>query len=294
MKYLIFSALILSTLLIPQLHTVLAKLSSKAQNKCESIFVRDDRFKSESAALICGKNFSDKEKQQMLIKLSLIHIFVVSGAHLLLLETLLTWLGFTQMWIYPLLLLYGFCCGLNPPIVRALIAYEMKQLSHRQNFNWSPLIIALISYLISIIWLQRPGDYLSLLLSTAAAFALCVGKGAFQQQLLIYFFSSLILTGFGLLHPLTIFYNLLLGPLIGFIFVPGAALAIIHQALADLFYLLLKVFYWVGEILIQPIDEIQSFPHYEKSIVVIILIALSLIHIVSHFIQVNQKRKTAN
>ncbi len=294
MKYLIFTALILSTRIYPTMHTHLANLASSTQKKCESIFAIDDRFKSESAALICGKNISDKQKQKMLIKLSLIHIFVVSGAHLILLESFLLWLGLTQMWIYPLLIFYGFCCGLNPPIVRALIAFEMKQLSKQNNFNWSPLMVAFFSFLISIAWLECQGDYFSLLLSAAAALALCIGKGVIQQQVFIYLFSSLLLTGFGLLHPLSIVYNLILGPIIGFIFVPAAALSIIHPLLAEVFYVLLKIFYQLGHILVQPIDELQTFPKYQPITFVFILISLGLIHICSYKFQVSQKRRTAN
>lgn len=294
MKYLIFSALILSTALLPQMHTVLAKYSSASQRKCESIFATDDRFKSESAALICGTNISNKEKKNLLIKLSLIHIFVVSGAHLILLESLLTWIGLTQMWIYPLLIFYGFCCGLNPPIVRALIAYEMRQFSNRQNFNWSPLMIAFISYCISIPWLENQGDYFSLLLSASAAFALCIGQGAIQQQILIYLLTSLLLTGVGLLHPLSILFNLLLGPIIGFLFVPAAACSILHPIFADFFYFILKLFYQLGHVLVQPIDELHSFPKYQLSTFIIILIIVGGVHIGYYKLQMIQKRKKAN
>lgn len=293
MKHLLFSALILSSALLPTMHTLLAKISYQSQKKCEFIFVLDDRFKTESAALICGKNFSDKEKQKLLMKLSLIHIFVVSGAHILLLESFLSFIGLSAFLTYPLLIFYGFCCGLNPPIVRALIAFELKNFSKANNLNWPPLVIGLLSCLVSLAWLTRSGDYLSLLLSVAAAFALSIGKNRFHQQILIYFFSSLILTGSGLLHPLTIIYNLVLGPIIEFLFVPLAVLARLHFIFADFFYYLLRVFYWLGEVIAQPIGDNRQNSFYEIHILQLFIFVSLMTHFFFYFLQIQKKRKAA-
>ena len=115
----------------------------------------------------------------------------------------------------------------------------------------------------------------------------------FFHLILIYFFSSLILTGSGLLHPLTIIYNLVLGPIIEFLFVPLAVLARLHFIFADFFYYLLRVFYWLGEVIAQPIGDNRQNSFYEIQILQLFILISLMTHFFFYFLQTQKKRKAA-
>ncbi|NCN41368.1 hypothetical protein GW916_08975 [bacterium] len=145
------------------LQPFMLRLSQSLQSICESRF-NNEIYGAWKAALICGTSLGSAHLSQELKSLGLIHLIVVSGAHLVFLENALNLLlkplpkRITRWSLPPILFLYSLFAGLQPPLVRALFS----------RLPISPLFLRfLVSGVLSVLFFKELS--LSLTLSWAAS-----------------------------------------------------------------------------------------------------------------------------
>lgn len=182
----------------------------------------DSEFLELYAALICGQAISTGTYRQLFIDTGLIHLLVVSGAHLHFMEGWLKWLpDRSRLW------LLGFYCwftSFGPPVVRAWLRRLCDHLGRR--LGASPLQMELVTLLLIIAvcpgWLWSR----SFLMCWLCALALCLPPLVPKAPNI-----SLSLACYILLFPFcpgtpaTILCNIIVTPIVGAILFPMCALA---------------------------------------------------------------------
>lgn len=235
MIIILITALSLST---PFSEALLQKMSSVAavfHKKCLQTLPQTSKHPEALAALTCGEKITDKKLQQNLSKTSLIHIFVVSGSHLILFDQLLSILKIPYLLRFLFLSFYSLCIGWQAPAVRALLGLGLRRIQQSTALNFPSDLLVLITGIVTLILFPSWWSSLSLLMSWCAALALCMvptlrikkpwAKGL-AAQLSILIFMSAPLWGLGSLHPLSIIYNLFLGPVVAFLLLPLSILSL--------------------------------------------------------------------
>jgi competence protein ComEC len=201
---------------------------------------------AELRALICAENFSTLAGSGLYISAGLIHLFVVSGAHLILLEKILKPVISTGA-LLVFLSVYALACGLNPPVTRSLIAFLLAAWLSQKNINWPQhlkiLIVGLCTLLFHSEWILS----VSLQLSWLAAFLVSAfsaffssGTPLFRQWLFfIGMFPTLVF--FQVPGPTSILLNLFLAPVLELVLFPLALLVAVFNFLHPVFDLLIAL-----------------------------------------------------
>jgi ComEC/Rec2-related protein len=187
-------------------------------------FNNGGEFHSIYESLACGSRMDNPEFDRIFKDLGLIHYFVVSGFHLIYLESVLNYFDFlkkSQWKISFLLVVFAFSTGFNPPVVRSLVALFLKWHIEKKELRTGAIQQVLISILIVLVlnpsWLTS----VSLHLSWAAALALSL-RIANPALLLatLYFFIFPILSQFQIAHPLSPLVSFLFGFVFSFLYFP--------------------------------------------------------------------------
>lgn len=199
----------------------------------------NSNYLPELKALVCAENFTGLHQSELYVASGLIHLFVVSGSHLVLLEKIFNFVVLKnrnlRFIIYFLLVTYSLMCKLNPPVCRCLIAFAVSEFLYGRNIHWPAhfklLIVGFLTVTLSPDWI----DSLSLQLSWLASFVVALelkNNGLhtiFLRQILFFIILSPTVIFFqntSFTHLLT---NLLLAPLAEYILFPLALLTwIIH------------------------------------------------------------------
>ena len=175
-------------------------------------------------ALVCGQKLPHGEMKQLFVKGGLIHLTVVSGAHLIFLERL--WLKLPlpkkakKKGLSFFLILYALASQLNPPVLRALFSFFLSQLSQKQKLFWSPAGIILLSALLCLIYNKNWLDSVSLQLSVLASLLYSFSKSSLKKCFFIYLFTLPLLNRWQTLPPLTVLINWILAPIISGLLFP--------------------------------------------------------------------------
>lgn len=242
MAIIISIALALST---PLSVIVLKNISTQADSfhkKCLQLLPKDSIHSESLAALTCGEKITERNLLLNLSKTSLIHIFIVSGSHLILFEQFLGILKMPYFLRFSFLFIYSLAVGWQGPAVRALVGLGLKHLL-RQSYCYVPADLAVLATgLMTLFLFPTWWGSLSLQMSWCAALALTIPAllrvrstviKACTAQAAILVLMSVPLWGLGSLHPLSIAYNLFLAPLIAFLLLPLSVLTIfIHPAVS--------------------------------------------------------------
>ncbi|MCZ0931970.1 MAG: ComEC/Rec2 family competence protein [Oligoflexia bacterium] len=202
----------------------LSALSSEVHEIC----LNQLNFKSSLSgiykALVCGKRLPSGEIKQLFVKGGLVHLTVVSGAHLIFLENL--WLKLplpktAKSWGLSLfLILYALASQLHPPVLRALFSFFLCQFSQKWKLFWSPAGITLLSALFCLIYNKDWIDSSSLQLSVLACLVYSISKSSLKKAFFIYLSLLPILNRWQNLHPLSVLINWTLAPIIGGLLFP--------------------------------------------------------------------------
>ena len=172
-----------------------------------------------SEALICGKRLPISSSiRSIFVQGGLIHLMVVSGAHLIFLERFLNKLPLGRVKtpvICMTLTLYALMSGLNPPVLRALFAFFLFNISKQYKFFWSSFLVNFLSVLLCLFFDPSLSTSTSLKLSFLASFLQAMPVGYFKKCVLIYIFVSPIVNQWQVLSPFTVFINFSLAPFIG-------------------------------------------------------------------------------
>lgn len=163
-------------------------------------------------SFVCGASLKDPFLASSFTQSGLIHVVVVSGAHLIFLEVLLSYLDPRSRFTFPFLALYSLVTGFKPPIARSLLQIMLVKFSERFQLHWSSPLVTMGAGLLTMALL---GSSLSLSLSWLASLALHVPKStALKTQVRIYLLLFPILASLGPAHPLAIVINVLFVPVL--------------------------------------------------------------------------------
>lgn len=237
-------------------------LSQKFQEKCVHFLPKNSQEQQSLASLLCGEKITDTELQKYLQRTSLIHIFVISGSHLILLDELLGILRIPLFVRFIFLGFYSLAVGWQAPAVRALIALGTRHSFKYFRLHLPPDLMVLVAGLVTLILFPPWWDSLSLLMSWCAALALCWGsllrvKSTLPRLLLsqvgIFVFMSAPLWGLGSLHPLSLIYNLLLAPVVSYVLLPLSFLVTLLPSGVFIFDGVMDFFRQSLEVLSEPI-----------------------------------------
>lgn len=169
------------------------------------------------AALICGTRVEDADARRLFLDTGLIHIMVVSGAHLRFLEDRVRWMpGWLRL---SLLGFYCWCTGFGAPVVKALA----RRVLETRLRGWTPVQCEAAAVLVCLLFMPSWIFSRSFLMSwmCALAFTLPPLLPVFDRCAKAY----VLLFAFCAASPLTILWNALLAPLVGEILFPACLLA---------------------------------------------------------------------
>lgn len=161
-------------------------LFSSFHNQCLLLAPANVKSVESLHALVCGKNFTDLAQANLLIASGLIHLFVVSGSHLKILEKIIAHVIKNQFLIFTLLFFYCAVCKFNPPIFRSLISLMILAETQKRNLIWKVENLILISGLFCLILAPTWTNSLSFQMSWIASLSLCVIGYFFQKASLIW------------------------------------------------------------------------------------------------------------
>lgn len=267
MIILLFLALCLSTPLPNSLLINTSATSSVFHEKCLQILPTNSQHLASLASLVCGEKITDQELKKNLSKTSLIHIFVVSGSHLILLDELLGILRIPVIVRFLFLGGYSLAVGWQAPAVRALLGFSTREVLRRRRVYLPADLAVLATGFLTLILFPSWWESLSLQMSWCAALALSWHsilrvKNTFARtvlsQLSIFFFMSAPLWGLGSLHPLSILYNLFLAPVIAYLLLPLSFLAVFLSPFLTLFDHVMSFFMKALPALSEPIEIVRG------------------------------------
>lgn len=165
-------------------HTACLQMAPKNVKSVESLH-----------ALVCGKNFNDLTQANLLIASGLIHLFVVSGSHLKILEKMILYVlnfrtftlkNFSQPILFTLLFFFCAICKFNPPIFRSFISLMILAIIEKRGLKWTSENLTLISGLMGLALSPTWINSLSFQMSWIAALSLCVIGYFFNHATLLW------------------------------------------------------------------------------------------------------------
>ena len=190
----------------------------------------------------------------------MIHLMVVSGAHLLFLERM--WSVFPKIKIksflvFLSLVVYALTAGLHPPVVRALMSFFVYRFSKRFNLFWSSQWRIMISGILSLSFNPAWVFSTSLQMSWIGALAFSFSKHSkILSCFLCYIFLLPIIGGWTTLHPLSVGINWMLFPIVSTVLFPLSVLSFIfpwlYPVASFLWSMVIEVLTFLGSILEKP------------------------------------------
>ncbi len=284
-----------------------APLVSLLHQNCLNWLPQQSQSLPELGALVCGANFSQIETSELYVATGLIHLFVVSGAHLILLHQVIDfplrffekefcWKDFVRPSIcFILLLVYAGICELNPPVTRSLLGLVLANpFFFGKNFwptHFKVFIAGLLTLLINPLWVTS----ISLQLSWLIGLAMSLNAEFFRdkhvliRQSLNYILIFPVLLLFQFPNPYSILMNVIFAPVLEFILFPLALLTgffPIFVALFDFAIAALKKILLCTEIGLTP----QVIENSDRLVMGVWLL-IFLIHLFLHFYQIKQERQ---
>lgn len=200
----------------------LSPLSSFFHQRCLYLLPSHVHDFPEMAALVCGHNFENAADAQIYKSSGLIHLFVVSGSHLVLLKKILEKVRLPTSVIFCFLIAYCFCSLLNPPVVRSclflLATLALKKISRLWPVDYILLLSGFLCLILNPYWVGS----LSLQMSWIAGLVLacCSDLDSALRQMTFYFIFSLTYFGLGFPSPSIIPLSLFVSPVLEFVLFP--------------------------------------------------------------------------
>lgn len=261
----------------------------------------DTRFAAELRALVCAENFSSLGHSHFYISSGLIHLFVVSGAHLILIRNLLNRLPPEirpgPAILAAVLILYAFACGMNPPIARALAGFLLGAWLYFRHIHWPPHFRILTAGLLTLIfhppWLRSLGlqlSWLAALLVHLGTARLRTRSALFRQGLLyLALFPTLVF--FQIPDPSVIVVNVILAPALELVLFPVALAVWFFHFLYPLFDLLI----WLLKTALEKAEADYRFQLRDlpADLVLWNWAFILALHLVFHLLHVREKRRPA-
>lgn len=196
------------------------------QQSCEHLSPLENNHGELWKALVCGSNLSHENPWLSTLKSSgLIHIFIVSGSHFLVLQFLLEKLRLPIFLHHSTLWFFNACTGFQAPGTRACLQITTKSF-FRMRSDQNLLATSVLCLALCPTWIQSHSFWLSWL---ASLILTITPRDSFRISANSVFFSIWCALGFSLsLWSLAL--NILLAPIIGWLLFPLALLAFISPA----------------------------------------------------------------
>ena len=198
----------------------------------------ESQWNSIYAALVCGENLPEGDTKKLFIATGIIHLMVISGAHLIFIEkawSLLPVFRYKQIILGIFLSLYAMSSGLKPPIVRALFSLILHGCNKKFKLFCSPYWRVQISGMLCLIYHTAWVHSMSLQLSWLASIGMA---NRFFSRLtsctLTYLLILPIVSQWGGIHPFSILINWLLAPIASAVLLPLSMLIIPIPAIHSL------------------------------------------------------------
>lgn len=283
-------ALILNTysLKIKYLDLVIPKFNSVCINQMPQRLVEKESWK----ALVCGLSIQDSELKNVLKNSGLIHIFVISGAQLILIDRVLKFIKlgfFFRIWIC---FLFCLMSGFQPPIFRGFVQKIISEANKNFKWDWPPETTTLLSGLSVLILIPEWSKSLSLSLSWIASLSQSLPfKKDYQKVLAAYILMMFPLWGLSNIHPITFMMNLIVAPFIGFILFPLAVFLILFPFFSFLFDILIKILRLLEYLIPSPLIIIPSGPILPQ---LTTWLYLFFLHAIIHVLMIKIRRYSWN
>lgn len=254
-------------------------------------------YQDSLSALLCGKNLNQGHENEVLTRVGLIHLFVVSGSHLIFLEQILLAFGASQSFVGVTLFIFLMMTGFTAPALRAFLYWIISRANISEKWNWSPNTRAFIAGLLSFVLLLGQQRF-SLLLSWNCSVILI-----FFQTLKLESLARVTLQQISITSTLTFVYFAqsgnplwpLLANLIAMFFIEWL---IFPLAIVTLVLRITKLYDWSFYLLYKILESIPNtrdpiqLKKYPGQLLVGFLVILAF-HLITHVIYVEQKRESA-
>ncbi len=217
----------------------LSRLSIHFHKICKEVLPVNSLEVDTLSSLVCGEKVTDQKRLKSLRMTGLIHIFVVSGGHLIFLSEILNHLRWPLSLRFCFLSFFTLFTGFQIPCVRSLMQFSVGELlkSSKHSLRNDQKV-----FLCGVILLMLSSDLvssLSLQLSWGAALALAINQQLAGQKsflirtltgsLLVYLMMYPLLSLITGLHPLSILWNISLGTLATVVLFPLCGLAMLNS-----------------------------------------------------------------
>jgi competence protein ComEC len=220
------------------LYSLLREASSPLHQLCLSRISTLSPVAPLYQAIACGQRIYDPSILQIFKDLGIVHLLVVSGAHLLWLESAIQplTLRFSQAkWLLILLILalYTLVTQVNPPVTRAFFQHALRISQQKYNWKWTPTQLSLNSSILTLIIFPEWWFSLSFLLSAIASLALTVIplRSKLSPTIFLFLVICPVLGGFKALSPISTLINLIVIPLWGAFVFPLAIFSVLFPFL---------------------------------------------------------------
>lgn len=202
----------------------LSAISNELHGLCLEHLNFQTPWKDIYTSLVCGKRLGAGSLKNTFVQGGLIHLTVVSGAHLLFLEKLwkrFPWPSFIKTnGLFCLLICYALTSRLQAPVLRALFSFCLFRFSHSQKLFWNPNLITLLSGLFCLLYQPAWINSFSLQLSLLACLLLHFSTSPIKKCFFVYLFILPIINRWQSLHPFTVLINWIFAPVISGLLFP--------------------------------------------------------------------------
>lgn len=256
----------------------------------------DAATRSSIQALLCGEKITDTQLKDHLSKTSLIHIFIVSGSHLILLDRFLSILKIPLFLRFLSLGFYSLAVGWQAPAVRALGALFLRWGLQRWRIAFPADLVVLACGMLTLAIFPTWWQSLSFQMSWCAALALSapsvVGlssrswKAALLSHFLILLIMAPLLWGWASLHPVGVLSNLLLAPVVALVLLPLSFVAVFHEFFLKLFAQVMSFF----ESTLSAVAEPVIIPSSGVGSTASFWIWIFVLHILFHFLRLHLRQ----
>ncbi len=234
----------------------LTDLSGEYHQSCLDI-APSSLYRSQYQALVCGERLPHDSRTLDLKTMGIIHLFVVSGAHLVFLSKMIAGLSgakreksFLSIFV---LLAFVVICQFQMPALRAWVAIVVQFFNERFKWQLSSSSAIFISVLFCLSLAPTQLDSYSLVLSWIAALAIRLGRNAFTQSVLVFLLILPVTQSFAALSPWSVVINSFLVPIIGQLLFPLSILSFLHEGfvkitdpLWDRLFRFAQLYSWLG------------------------------------------------
>ena len=191
----------------------LAVVSHGTHEFCKSHVGKSSDWWPIYSALTCGSSFYDFDFFKTLKELGIVHLFVLSGAHIVFTERLILFITKNRTHLFLSLLGLTLLTGFKAPAVRALTHWCSKELNIRKELGWPRSLTAAITGLLCLglnpdWWLG-----LSLPLSWVASLSFQFFPNSKLKSLaLVYVLGLPLLSSLSVANPFSILVNIIFSP----------------------------------------------------------------------------------